>query len=260
LNVDIARAHCVFLTRVGSELYGTSLDGAADHDEIGVCIEPDHVFFGPGRFDKPWHYRFRDGQSVSIKDRAQPGDIEGKIYGLHHFAQLLAKGNPSIVETMFVPKAAVLAGLDLWESFARVKYCVRNKATLKAYVEYGKNQFGRLQERGWDKAKRPDLVEQYGYDTKFAYHAYRILQQGADFATTGTVQIPLNDDQRAMCLAIRTGQYTWPDICDVIQPYLDNLQRIVAESTWPDLPDGDAISDWTRDEYQRAWRMERQSI
>lgn len=89
--------------------------------------------------------------------------------------------------------------------------------------------------------KRGELEEKYGYDTKFAMHAIRLLRQGYEILTEGTVNVYRKD--REELLDIKNGKWTYDevinyavdmesklnDICDgkkYVVPYEPDLAKL----------------------------------
>lgn len=59
--------------------------------------------------------------------------------------------------------------------------------------------------RGTVYVQRPELVERFGYDTKFAMHAVRLGLQGVEYVETGKITLPSPDAQ--LLQAIRSGAF-----------------------------------------------------
>lgn len=53
---------------------------------------------------------------------------------------------------------------------------------------------------------RPDLVEAYGFDTKYAMHVIRLLVECEELMRTGSLTLP--SPKKDLLIDIRTGKYT----------------------------------------------------
>jgi hypothetical protein len=119
----------------------------------------------------------RNGQG-SRTLRVRLGTLDLVIYSLHKFLRLALKGNPQIVEMFFLKSYVKVdpMGLKLQEL---APYIV-SRSCGNAYLGYMNAQLQRLLgERGQKGVNRPELVEKYGYDTKYAMHIVRLGLQGS---------------------------------------------------------------------------------
>lgn len=101
---------------------------------------------------------------------------------------------------------------------------------------------------------RPELVEKYGFDTKFAAHMVRLGFQGRELLKTGSITLPMPFEQRGIVREIRTGGMSM----EACLNYAAELERQVRELTETSPlraePDRDAADAWLISAYQRAWK------
>jgi uncharacterized protein len=90
-----------------------------------------------------------------------------------------------------------------------------------------------LGEQGGRKANRPDLIEKYGYDTKYAGHAIRLGLQGIEIGTTGRLTLPLAESQRQTCLDIRYGKVALEDVVSMADDLEAQLLALCESSNLP---------------------------
>src|SRR5205085_1468291 len=105
------------------------------------------------------------------------GDLDLVIYSMHKFLRLALKGNPQIMEMFFIKKYVYVNALGT--HLQELAPYVVSKQAGKAYLGYMQAQRQRLNgERGGKDVNRPELVEKYGFDTKYAMHVVRLGLQG----------------------------------------------------------------------------------
>lgn len=233
---------------VGSRVHGTNVEGTDDRDEMGVCIEPPEWVVGLRHFEQ---FVIRD-QPQGV--RSQPGDLDLVVYGLRKFASLALKGNPSILLLFMVPDETCNTLHPLGRALrANVDLFASRKAG-SAFLGYMQQQRERLMgERGQMNVKRPELVEAYGFDTKYAGHMLRLGFQGIEYMQTGRFTVPMSPLQRDEILAVRTGKRTKSEVLDAAQ-FLENVLKVsIAKSELPPEPDYTSVNRFLVDAYWEEW-------
>jgi predicted nucleotidyltransferase len=183
---------------VGSTAHGTAIDGQDDRDEMGVCIEPPEYVCGLSLFEQ---YIFRT-QPEGV--RSGPGDLDLTIYSLRKFCHLAAKGNPSILALLWLPSYITQTDLGKWLVELRPAFVSRESGW--RYYGYLTSQRMGLTGEKTKKVARPELVEKYGYDTKYAMHAMRLGLQGIEYLTHGRISIPVAEPDLSYLRKVRSGQ------------------------------------------------------
>lgn len=227
----------------GSQLYGTATT-VSDEDQLGVFIEPLEYVVGFKRMDD---YTWR---SKPEGVRAEAGDTEISLYSLRKFMNLLIAGNPSILATIYARDELVVHDrLDLrifQEPIASKKAYPRFKGYLHSQKERA------LGIKQGHKARRDELVGEFGYDTKYMMHAIRLGLQGIEYLETGRISSPSKDAQ--WLLAIRNGEYTEQECLDYIDRLLIQLDDAVEKSTLPDEPDYKTLTDLMITWHEWMWK------
>lgn len=235
---------------VGSTLHGTAVqDGLEDLDMMAIVVERPRQFVGFAQTDT-WVHRTKP-QGV----RSEAGDIDLAVYGLRKFLGLALKGNPAILLAFFAPQSFVrrydVRGMQLQ---ALAPYVV-SKQAFQPFRGYMKQQHERLLGlRGQRNVTRPELVDRYGYDTKYAGHIVRLGFQGEELLMTGKMTLPMPEEQRQLVLKVRTGGYTLAGVSEVIIDSEKRLQSAFEKSTLRLWPDREAVEKWMLRTYLSAWR------
>lgn len=233
--------------RGGSALHGAAVEGKVDEDWCGVFIEPPENVFGLSEYET---FVFN---SSGATQKNGPGDVDVTLHSLRKFIKLAANGNPTILSYLFADDL-------VWCSSAWVKIQINRdaflaKSPMKAFLGYARQQYERLKgERGQKNVHRPDLEEKYGYDTKYAMHVVRLLQEGMELLQTGRITYPLPN--KATLVNIRTGRYSLAEVLTWIEYLMQEVPGVVEASNLPDVVDRDRISKlsaWVHQDFYH-WR------
>lgn len=248
LTLEEVEHRTILRCEVGSTVHGLGVAGTDDRDELGICIEPPDYVIGLRHFEQ--HVHRSQPQGV----RSQPGDLDLTIYALRKFASLALKGNPSILLLFHVPDSQCLVLTDRGRALRELAWAFASKKAGAAFLGYMQQQRQRLQgERGQMNVKRPELVERYGFDTKYAGHIIRLGFQGIDYMTTGGFPIPMPTEQRDLILAIRTGQVSENDVLTRAGELEAELKTAIDSSSLPEAPAYAVVNKFLVDTYRRVW-------
>jgi len=252
-----AQQNTILLSLVGSGVHGISLTtehgapGAAqdDLDLMGICVEPPEYVLGLERFDQ---YIFRS-QPEGV--RSGPGDIDLNIYGLRKWMGLALKGNPTIITPLWSPDVHIYDCEWPGAILRARRYKFISKSMLRQYLGYMTAQRDRMRgTRGGRDTNRPELIEAYGYDTKFAGHAVRLVMQGIELGLSGHLTLPMLDWQREMIIDIRTGGWAEQDVIEYVDSQVETLESLIKTAKFPDLPDRGWANNLMAGIYQEWWR------
>lgn len=186
----------VFVSIVGSRLYGMSTE-ESDTDIKGIMLEDVDQIVGLRHIEQQEYKNDLEG-----KDH-----IEGTLYTISRLMHLLMKGNPTVLEPFFAdPKFHVLdsrIGFNIRE-FVRGTFLTKH--LFKPYSAYHRAQVRKLQTIE-PVGKRKAIVEQFGYDVKFAAHAYRLATQCVQIMKEGTLNPTMTGDTLQIAKDMRAGKY-----------------------------------------------------
>jgi hypothetical protein len=234
---------------VGSTLHGTNVaDGLEDLDLMAIVIERPHEFVGLNPIDT-WVHRTKPNGV-----RSEAGDTDLAVYGLRKYLSLALKGNPTVLLALFAPQAFVrridTRGRDLQALAPRIV----SKKAYAPFRGYMKQQQERLLgSRGQKNCTRPELVEKYGFDTKYASHVVRLGYQGCELLKTGRLTLPMPEAQREIVRDIRSGKWRLEDVSEMIDTLETSLTGEYNRSPLPEAPDYLAVERWMIERYVSAW-------
>lgn len=255
MSLLIDQRRCELLCEVGSGAHGLAIDDTNDHDELGVFVEPMEYVIGLKKWETSV-IRFReDGTPIPDGERSGPGDTDLTIHSLRKYISLALNGNPTIITLMFAPVIRSTAVGDMLRESGPERLISRR--ALNAYLGYLKQQRERLLgDRGQKRTKRPELVEKYGFDTKYAAHALRLGLQGIELAETGRLSLPMIQEDREYLRALRRGEIPFEEAIEAIEGAEEELiwhRDDSARGVLAEQPDRDWANNFLVGAYMTRW-------
>lgn len=251
----VAKSGTILQAEVGSGVHGTSVSGYDDRDEMGACIEPADAVIGFKKFEQyEWHTAWeREG---GRKNRSGHGDLDETVYSLRKWMRLAANGNPSVLVLLFAPEDKIVTitdtGRELREQMT--KYIVSRKAGERFAGYLHAQRKGLLSHDGKGRdVTRPELIKEFGFDTKFAGHMVRLGIQGAELMKTGKLTLPMPLEERDLVVNIRKGRFTMGECLALAEGLEAEIRSLVATSDLPEQPDWGTINSWLCETYQYHW-------
>lgn len=255
---EIAEQNLILLSVVGSTAHGLNLPGTDDRDLMGVCLEPPSHVIGLRLFEQDVFRSKPEGV------RSEAGDTDRTIYGARKFCRLALGGNPSILTLLYADPLELSDASNLpadsWQiaaggSLLELAPAFSARSAGKAFLGYMTQQRQRLLgERGQMNVKRPELVEEHGYDTKYAMHMLRLGYQGVEFLETGRLTLPMREEEREFVYAVRTGGVSLSDTLTRAGELERRVEDLLLTSPLPAKPDHERVNAWLIETYQAWWQ------
>jgi predicted nucleotidyltransferase len=242
---DEVRQNTVLMVVAGSRALGCQTVDSSDEDYMGVFVEPKEAVLGLRQYD------YWEGATSDKDVRKGHGDVEVKMHGLKKFVSLAAKGNPDVLGVLYAPLVGEANGVG--KMLRENAGLFSSKLAGRRYLGYMNGQMKSLNTGVGMEVKRPELVEKYGYDVKFAYHVLRLGQQGIDFLANGKLVLPLPEAQRAYLMDVRAGKYTLSEVTEQARELDEKLKAAIELSSLPDAPDRDQVNTLLMQCYEYAW-------
>jgi len=240
---DIIPERLLIRAQVGSHAYGTSTP-ESDTDYMEVVAASDQVYLS-----LDW---FGEQGTIEEKQKDEDGNLisEKTSYELTKFMRLCQNFNPNVIPLLWVSKYEHVDPLGQILIDNRVLF--NSKAAIHTFAGYAYRQ---LEKMGADNpttgrmgAKRKNLRDTYGYDTKYLYHAIRLARMIREFFATNGEQLIVDRTgiDADELLAIRTGAWTYEQGKEEIVRLLTLAKEEAAKSTLPEVADKQAIRDLAR--------------
>lgn len=233
----------ILLGIVGSTSHGTAIAGQDDRDEMGVFIEPAVNVCGLVPVD---HYIHRDRPEGV---RSQPGDLDLTLYSLRKFCRLAARGNPSVLVLLWLPDHMVKT--ELGQALLDIRGAFVSQESGRRFLGYLTSQKMALKGERAKKVSRPELVEKYGFDTKFAMHALRLAYQGIEYLSTRRITLPVPEPELSTLRAVRGGEVSFSEALALIDAAEAELRALVERCLY--VADLAAIDAFLVRAHQTAW-------
>lgn len=240
-NRHIAMGNLILRCTVGSQVHGIAIEGTDDHDEMAVYVEPkDHVY---GTRPAADHYVWR---TQPEGHRSGPGDTDLVAYSLRKYLRLAAKGNPTALLPLYAPDEHILHTTHGGDMLRNRRDAFLSQQAVRRFLGYMDAQHKRMLGGGKRNRvpNRPELVERYGYDVKYAAHALRLSMQGYEVARLGTLTLPLSLSHRKFVLAVKSGEWTVEAVSAHIMAYAAQTRRLLntGQTPLPEHPDWDLLN------------------
>jgi hypothetical protein len=251
---SIALAGTILRCQVGSGVHGTSVGGQDDRDEMGICVEPPEYVIGLRTFDQ-YEYHTAWERPGGLRERSGPGDLDETVYSLRKWMRLALSGNPTVLLPLFVPESEITAVTTLGRELRELAPSIVSRQAgyrFAGYLEAQRRGLLSHQGKGRD-VTRPELIEQFGWDTKYGGHMIRLGIQGIELLSTGRLTLPMAAEDAQFIRDIRTGKHTMESVLAEARRLEDQLRALTEASPLPDRPDRDAADAWLVSAYQRAW-------
>jgi len=207
----------------GSQLHGAKLQARDDTDWYGVFIEsPEHAL----GLDGYPHFVFTTGGQ---RGGNRPHDVDVCLYSLKKWAGLAAKGNPSVLHFLFARPEFETPG---WHEFAQDPVPFLARTHVKSFLGFANDQLRRLLNQRSKDVNRPALVEEHGYDTKYAMHLIRLYGEARELMEFGRITLPRPDADHL--IAIRNGRYTLTELRELAEQLEQEAIRASERSALPE--------------------------
>lgn len=232
----------------GSRLYGMATEDS-DIDLMGVYVE-----------DKRVVLTGRKHESISLAEpkantaKRQAGEIDGVAYSARKFCNMARVGNPSLLNVLYshgqyllectVEGRMILDNADL---FVSVQAGER-------FHKYAESQLSRMKGvKLGHIPSRPDIIEKYGYDVKYASQVLRLVIQGVEFMETGTLAVPMREADAAYVKAMKTGAFTFQQSIGILEGEFRRLEAAIETSQLRPEPEHDKVDQLLIDIHESFW-------
>lgn len=161
-----------------------------------------------------------------------------------------------MVLALFAPAAFVRYSTDIGIQLQNLAPHIVSKQSFEPFRGYMRQQHERLLGlRGQRNVTRPELVEAYGYDTKYAAHIIRLGLQGEELLSTGRLTLPMPEPYRQLVRSVRTGKFSLLELSSMIQQSEECIVKAHNQSDLPKQPNRKLVQKWMVDTYLTEWAL-----
>ncbi|KKN58794.1 hypothetical protein LCGC14_0548890 [marine sediment metagenome] len=228
-----------YLTRMGSEAYGVSIDNS-DIDMYGFTIPPKELVFphldgeilGFGKHKK----RFDQFQAHHIEFKEKQYDFS--IYSIIKYFQLCMENNPNMIDSLFTPFNCVTYITSIGQIVREDRKLFLHKGCWAKFKGYSYSELHKMRSKTRESSTRKESIAKYGYDLKGAYNIVRLLSEVEMILEEGDLDLQRNREQLK---SIRRGEWTEKDVVDYFSRKEIELETLYQNSSLPYSPDEHAI-------------------
>lgn len=244
--------NAILMVEVGSTAHGTGIDGGEDHDQLAVVVESAEQLVGLDQDGFKTVMQRTQPEGV----RSGPGDVDTTLHSLRRFSRLAASGNPSILMAMWAP---VEYCTPLGDELRELGTAFVGRHVVPRYRGYMQAQAKRLLglsggghgRRGG--GGRIELIEEFGYDTKYAMHCARLGFQCLELLRSGGLHLPIQGEPREWLRAVRYGRVDFNEWWERSLDLDAEMEAIALDDSIPAGPDRSRIEQWVVAAHQRVW-------
>lgn len=208
----------VMVARAGSYAYGTATP-ESDVDVVAIVIPGVEYLFGLKKWEG-WEGEFNG--------------IDLRIYSLKKAVSLLAKGNPNMLELLWLPDDCYIYLHIITMDLIDIRYEFLSEKVRHSFRGYAKGQW----RRSGLGAKGGETVESHGYNSKYVTHHIRLLLMLQDLIQTGELVVRRPD--APLLLQIREGAFTK----QTLERWSKKLLESVENHTLPLAPNYPRINEY----------------
>lgn len=224
----------MYATYMGSVAYGVS-NISSDVDIYGFCVPPkDSVFphlSGEITGFGTQIQRFEQFQQHHIKDKSANKEYDITIFNIVKYFQLCMENNPNMIDSLFVPRTCIIHSTAISEHVRETRKLFLHKGAYHKFKGYAYSQMHKMRIKEPEVgSKRYEMVQQYGYDLKFAYHVVRLLSECEQILIEGDLDLQRNREQLK---SIRRGEWSLEQIEQFFQDKEKQLEELYVKSVLP---------------------------
>jgi len=227
---------------MGSVAYGVSSD-TSDMDIYGFCVPPKYMLFphldgeieGFGRHKK----RFAQWQKHHVEDKSARIEYDFQIYSIVKYFHLCMENNPNMIDSLFVPRRCIIHSTQIGEHVREKRKEFLHKGSWHKFKGYAYSQVHKMNTKEPDEnSNRFEMIKQFGFDVKFAYHVVRLLNEVEQILVEKDLDLQRNREQLK---SIRKGDWTKELIINYFEDKEKSLEELYLKSDLPHAPDEERI-------------------
>ena len=226
---------------MGSIAYGVSNE-SSDMDIYGFAIPPKDWVFPHLRgevqgFDEPGP-QFEQMQQHHMLDKsAKNREYDLVIYSIIKYFRLLLDNNPNIIDSLFVPRNCIVYSTAVGEMVRGKRHIFLHKGCWPKFKGYAYSQVHKMRTKT-PEGSRKAMVDEFGYDVKFAYHVVRLLNEVEQILVEGDLDLGRNKEQLK---SIRRSEWSQKSVEDYFVDKEKQLEAVYLKSKLPVKPDKPAV-------------------
>jgi hypothetical protein len=164
------------------------------------------------------------------------------------------QGNPTVLLLLYLPDDALVIRTSVGKELQKLAPAFASRHAGRRFLGYLEAQRQRLVgERGQRDVNRVELVQQFGYDTKYAMHMLRLGHQGVEFLESGRLTLPMREPVRSHLMDVREGRSNLADVLAECTQLELRLASLLDSPQLPPEPDLKTVESFVMNTYAAAW-------
>jgi hypothetical protein len=207
----------ILKARVGSHLYGLNTE-FSDEDFLGIFVRPTEEVLG-----------FFNNEETYVSQ-----EPDCTLHEVKKFILLAAKGNPTVLELLFVPEYLV----STYEGCLLVAYrqMFLSNAIRNSFGGYAVQQARKLKAREEEGLEGFNPAVKNRYE-KHARHCFRLMRKGKELLTTGTMNPRLDNPEEYFAL----GEMPSDKLIEKFEEEFATFNTV--ESVLPNKPNWEGLNE-----------------
>lgn len=208
-------------------------DSIDDIDYMGIVVPPLKNYFG-----------LREWSNKGTKEVFE-GDVDIVYYEVRKFINLLLKGNPNVVSTLWLKPEHYQIITPSGQKLIDNRGIFQAKSVFFSFTGYATAQLskmGKFNSRGFRGDKRAELIQRHGYDTKNAAHCIRLSRMLIEVLETGIWNVDRTNIDAEELRAVKAGAWSCGRVISEAQSLAAKAKEAFKVSTLPDEPDYEAAN------------------
>jgi hypothetical protein len=149
--------------------------------------------------------------------------------------------NPNLIDSLFTHETMVQHCTQVGHVLRERRKMFLHQGVCDRFKGYAYAQVHKMQTKEPEPGTgRAALVKKHGYDTKFAYHVVRLLNEAEQILREGDLDLMRNREQLK---SIRRGEWALQQVLDYFEKKRIDLEDARARSSLPPGPDEAAVRD-----------------
>jgi predicted nucleotidyltransferase len=174
------------------------------------------------------------------------GKYDFVSYELIKFVKLLLKSNPNVLSLLWIKDNHYIERNIYGKLLLENRELFISKKAYNSYIGYATSQLLRMASdksyAGYMGNKRKKLVDRYGFDTKMASHAIRLLRMGIEYLETGKMEVYRISDAKEL-IDIKLGKWSKKEVLSCSTDLFIKAKKIYEKSPLPTEPNYKSIND-----------------
>ena len=230
----------VLLCLHGSQLYGTNIP-ESDYDFLGICMPEKRHVLGLDRFEQ-YERKFAPHETNGLFKTK----VEYKIYDFRKYVKMAMNCNPNVNEILYAPSKNIIVCGHVGSKLVRNRAMFMSLKCYHTFCGYARSQEHKLLTKAKNKTGRVELVEKYGFDTKFLMHLFRLYYEVMTLLKEGELIFPLPNRSRLLDIrhGLKYGMYDLETALKDAHKLEELVNEMYGSSTLPHKPDYKRIEEF----------------